>query len=474
VRVLVVDDEASVRDSLRRALELEGFEVSAAEDGLAAERLLQEEVLAAALVDLRMPVMDGLALLGRIRQRGLRLPVLMISAYGEIQDAVAAMKEGAQDYLVKPFAAEELLLRLRRAIEDQGLRNIVEAGRQAREQDLIGDSPAMQEILLQIEKLAASPSTVLITGESGSGKEVVARLLHARSGAAGPFVAVNIGGLPESLIESELFGHERGAFTGADARKPGTFELASGGTLFLDEIGEIPMGLQVKLLRVLQEKRLRRLGGTQDLPVDARIVSATHRDLAQAVRDGAFREDLYYRVNVVRIAVPPLRERPEDIPLLAGRLLERLGRRLGRRIEGISPEALRKLQGHSFPGNVRELENLLERACILAGSDTIEAADIHLAVPGGGGNSLGRDSGVGSGLPEPATLRQIEQRSILAALQRWEGNRTLAARELGISRRSLQYKLKGYGAAASAEWDAAGNGAPPHETPPPGRHPPGP
>jgi len=428
---MVVDDEEAVRDSLRRVLELEGYEVSTAGDGLSAERMLQEQVLAAALVDLRMPGLDGLELLRRIRRQGLRLPVLMISAHGEIPDAVAAMKEGAQDYLVKPFGLEELVLRLRRAIEDQSLRSVVEAGRQAGEQDLIGESPAMREILARIQKLAATPSTVLITGESGSGKEVVARLVHARSGAAGPFVAVNIGGLPESLIESELFGYERGAFTGAEARKLGTFELASGGTLFLDEIGEMPRSVQVKLLRVLQEKRLRRLGGTQTVPVDARIISATHRDLAQGMRAGAFREDLYYRLNVVHIAVPPLRERAQDIPLLAGRLLEKLGRRMGRRIEGISPEALRKLQGYSFPGNVRELENLLERACILAGTGAIEAAHIDLGgAPGSG---------------PPATLQEIERRSILAALQRWEGNRTRAARELGISRRSLQYKLKGYG-----------------------------
>jgi len=432
VRILVVDDEQAVRDSLRRVLELEGYEVSTAGDGLTAENTLQEQVLAAALVDLRMPGLDGLELLRRIRRQGLRLPVLMISAHGEIPDAVAAMKEGAQDYLVKPFGAEELTLRLRRAIEDQSLRNVVEAGRQAGEQDLIGESPAMREILLQIGKLAATPSTVLITGESGSGKEVVARLIHARSGAAGPFVPVSLCGLPESLIESELFGYERGAFTGAGTRKLGTFELASGGTLFLDEIGEMPRSVQVKLLRVLQDKRLRRLGGTQTVPVDARIVSATHRDLARAVEAGSFREDLYYRLNVVHIVVPPLRERAEDIPLLAGRLLEKLGRRMGRRIEGISPEALRKLQGYSFPGNVRELENLLERACIQAGTGTIEAADLDLrGVPGGG---------------QPVSLQEIERRSILAALQRWEGNRTRAARELGISRRSLQYKLKEYGA----------------------------
>jgi two-component system response regulator AtoC len=431
MRILVVDDEQAVRDSLARALELEGFQVSTAADGLAAEKALQGEVLAAALLDLRMPGLDGLELLRRIRLQGLRLPVLMISAHGEIADAVAAMKEGAQDYLVKPFGAEELLLRLRRAIEDQSLRNIVEAGRQAGEQDLVGESPAMRQIMARIQKLAATPSTVLITGESGSGKEVVARLIHARSGAVGPFVAVNLGGLPEGLIESELFGYERGAFTGADARKPGTFELAGGGTLFLDEIGEMPRSVQVKLLRVLQDKRLRRLGGTQDLPVDARIISATHRDLAQAVRAGDFREDLYYRLNVVHVAVPPLRERPEDIPLLAGRLLEKLGRRLGRRIEGISPEALRELQGYFFPGNVRELENLLERACILSGAGTIEAADLDLGRGAAGG--------------EPATLQEIERRSIMSCLQRWEGNRTRAARELGISRRSLQYKLKGYG-----------------------------
>jgi two-component system response regulator AtoC len=356
----------------------------------------------------------------------------MISAHGEIQDAVEAMKQGAQDYLVKPFGAEELVLRLRRAIEDQNLRNVVEAGRQAGEQDLIGDSPAMRRLLAQIEKLAATPSTILITGESGSGKEAVARRIHARSAAEGPFVAVNIGGLPENLVESELFGYERGAFTGAESRKPGTFELASGGTLFLDEIGEMPAGVQVKLLRVLQEKRLRRLGGTQTIPVDARIVSATRRDLARAVEAGQFREDLYYRLDVVHIEVPPLRERPQDVLLLAGRLLEKLGRRMGRRIEGISPEALRKLQAYPFPGNVRELENLLERACIRAGSATIEAADLDLAAPGARG-------------APPATLQEVERRAILEALQRWEGNRSRAARELGISRRSLQYKLKGFG-----------------------------
>ncbi len=431
MRILVVDDEEAVRDSLARALELEGYEVSTAADGLAGEKALRELALAAALLDLRMPGLDGLELLRRIRGVGLRLPVLMISAHGEVPDAVEAMKQGAQDYLVKPFGAEELSLRLRRAIEDQNLRNIVEAGRQAGELDLVGESPPMRKILAQIGKLAATPSTVLITGESGSGKEAVARLVHALSGASGPFVAVNVGGLPESLVESELFGYERGAFTGAEARKPGTFELAGGGTLFLDEIGEMPRSVQVKLLRVLQEKKLRRLGGTQTVPVDARIISATRRDLAGAVQAGEFREDLYYRLNVVRLAVPPLRERGPDIPLLAGHLLEKVGRRMGRRIEGISPEALRKLQTYAFPGNVRELENLLERACILAGTGTIEAADLDLGGPREGGR--------------PATLQAIERRAILEALQRWEGNRTRAAQELGISRRSLLYKLKAYG-----------------------------
>jgi two-component system response regulator AtoC len=277
----------------------------------------------------------------------------------------------------------------------------------------------------------------LITGESGTGKEVIARLIHRLSSRSdGPFVAVNIAGLPESLLESELFGHERGAFTGADRRKPGMFEVASGGTLFLDEIGEMPLHLQVKILRVLQERRLQHLGGTEAIPIDARIMAATNRDLAAAVCEGRFRDDLYYRLNVIHLEVPPLRDRTEDIPLIAGQLLARLNVRLGRSVGSIEPEGIRRLQAYSFPGNVRELENLVERALIFAEGDSLTATDLNLPV----GQGTAR-------VPPPpaASLESVERAAVVAALQRWEGNRTRAAAELRISRRTLLNKIKQYG-----------------------------
>ncbi len=441
MKVLVVDDEEGVRESIRRVLELEGMEVAAAENGLSGQRRLQEDPFAAALIDLRMPGMDGLALLRWVREQGLRVPVIMISAYGEIQDAVEAMKTGARDYLIKPFSMEELLIRLRKVIEDQVLRDTVEAGRQADRPgpDLIGRSPAVAAVRELIRRVAATRSTVLLSGESGTGKEIAARLIHAQSAVgAGPFVAVNVGGLPVTLIESELFGYERGAFTGAAARKVGMFELASSGTLFLDEIGEMPPSVQVKLLRVLQDRRIRRLGGTQSIPVDARIVSATNRDPEAAVREGGFREDLFYRLNVVRIPIPPLRERLEDVPLLVGHFIEKFNRRMGAGVRGISLEALKKLQAYAYPGNVRELENVIERAFIFAASPTIEAADGQPALPGKEERPL-------PVADRPAGLKEIERQSIVAALHRWEGNRTHAAQELGISRRSMLYKIKEYG-----------------------------
>jgi two-component system response regulator AtoC len=297
----------------------------------------------------------------------------------------------------------------------------------------------MREIRTMVEKAAATPSTVLITGESGTGKEVIARQVHARSGREGPFVAVNVGGIPETLLESELFGYEKGAFTGADRRKPGMFELASAGTLFLDEIGDMPLPLQVKLLRVLAERRVQRLGGTMAIPVDARLIAATNRDLTALVAAGRFREDLYYRLNVVRLEVPPLRERRGDISALTGRLIRRLNSRLGKAVRGVQPEALEALAAYAFPGNVRELENLLERAMIFAETDTLGAAD--LALP-----AVGRP-GPAARQPEPRTLDSLEREAVIAALQRWEGSRTRAAAELGISRRTLLNKIKEYGIA---------------------------
>ncbi|MBN1834716.1 MAG: sigma-54-dependent Fis family transcriptional regulator [Spirochaetales bacterium] len=443
MKVLVADDERNIRDSIARYLGLEGVESVCVENGLAAKRLLEEQVFAAGIIDLRMPAMDGLELLRWIREEGPRLPVIMISAYGEVQDAVEAMKLGAQDYVVKPFDPEELVVRLKKIIEAQSLRDRLqlEAREDSAEGPALGDSPVMQEIGRAIEKVAGTPATVLITGESGTGKEVVARLVHARSPRRdAPFVAVNVAGIPDTLLESELFGYERGAFTGADRRKNGLFEVASGGTMFLDEIGEMAPQLQVKLLRVLQERRIQRLGGTQSIPVDARIVAATNRDLERLVETGGFRKDLYYRLNVIHLHIPPLRERLDDLPLLAGELIRKLNHKLGMSIRGVELEALESLRRYSFPGNVRELENLLERAMIFAEGEDLRAADLAL-----GPEAQRQTHRPPNRSAAPTTLAGLERDAVSAALHRWQGNRTRAAEELGISRRTLLNKIKQYG-----------------------------
>jgi two-component system response regulator AtoC len=403
---------------------------------LSAKRLLQEQVFTAGIIDLRMPGMDGMELLEWIRQEGLRIPVIMISAFGEVQDAVEAMKLGAQDYVVKPFDPEELVVRLKKIVENRKLRDQIDLGREAEPAGLeqLGATKSMLEIRKTVAKVADTPATVLITGESGTGKEVIARLIHNLSSRSeGPFVPVNVGGIPEALLESELFGHERGAFTGAERRKLGMYEVASGGTLFLDEIGEMPVQLQVKLLRVLQDGKVQRLGATDLIPVDARILAATNQDLQERVRAKSFREDLYYRLNVVHLEVPPLRERIDDLPLLIGQLLRKLNYRLGKNVQTVDPKALEQLRDYPFPGNVRELENLLERALIFAEGDSLAPSDLTLP------QSDTRFSSA------PSTLEGMERRAIIAALHRWEGNRTRAAAELGITRRTLLNKIKGYG-----------------------------
>jgi two-component system response regulator AtoC len=439
VKVLVADDEKNIRDSIARYLRLENIDSVCVENGMAAQRLLQEEVFSAGIIDLRMPAMDGLQLLRWLREEGPRLPVIMISAYGEVQDAVEAMKLGAQDYVVKPFDPEELVVRLKKIIEAQVLRDRValEAREAPTDGAVLGLTPAMRELERTVQKVADTPATVLITGESGTGKEVVARMIHGLSGRKdGPFVAVNVGGIPETLLESELFGYERGAFTGAERRKSGLFEVASSGTMFLDEIGEMSPQLQVKLLRVLQDRRIQHLGGTQAIPVDARIVAATNRNLEELVKNGTFREDLYYRLNVIRLQIPPLRERLDDLPRLAAELLRKINRKLGTAVASIGPEALERLRRYSFPGNVRELENLLERAVIFAEGDTLRAGDLTVEV--GKGAPAVREAA-------PATLSGMERRAIIDALHRWEGNRTRASEELGISRRTLLNKIKEFG-----------------------------
>ncbi|HET7839063.1 MAG TPA: sigma-54 dependent transcriptional regulator [Rectinemataceae bacterium] len=450
MRALIVDDEKRLGEALAEYLAPEGIEVRTALDGLAGKRLLEEEPFDVLVTDLRMPGLDGLDLLKWAREEGPALPVVVMSAHGEIRDAVSALRLGACDYLVKPFDPDELVMRLHKAVGERRSRDRLEAGRRSYGDGvaLVGESQAIQEVLRLIDKAGPASSTVLITGESGTGKEVAARLIHERSGREGPFVAVNLGALPENLVESELFGYEKGAFTGADARKVGLFETAHGGTLFLDEIGELALHLQVKILRAIQERKVQRLGALKGVPVDARLVAATNRDLEAAVRAGSFREDLYYRINVIRIRMPPLRERAGDVPLLAGYFLGKIAAELGRRFDGFSPEALALLERHSFPGNVRELENAIERSLILSEGSVVAARDLQFFAPlpaagGGGGGARSAPDPLKGG--EPMSLAELEHRAIAAALSRNSYHRERTAAELGISRRTLLNKIKEYG-----------------------------
>lgn len=446
VKVLIVDDEESISSSLGKFFKIDDIESDAAENGYSAQRMLRENPYDAALVDLKMPGMDGLELIKWMRSEGFRMPIIMASAHGEIEDAVKALKEGAQDYVVKPFDPEEMTIKLKNLVEASNLRAVVESNKSGSAENkttFIGESPSVIKIREVIKKIAPSNATVLVTGESGTGKEVIAREIHAFSSAPdGPFVAINIGGVPENLLESELFGYEKGAFTGAVNRKTGLFELASGGTLFLDEIGDMPLSLQVKILRVLQDRKITRLGGTTPMPINARIVAATNKNLEEMVQKGTFREDLFYRLNVVRIIIPPLRERSEDIPLLAASIISKYNRSMGSKIDGFAPEALEALKKHDFYGNVRELENVLERAMIFAEQNVITLSDLDLR------SSVSRpyvQKKPKEILQEAVSLKEIEKQAISRALQRWEGNRTHAAEELGISRRTLISKISEYG-----------------------------
>ncbi len=446
-RLLIVDDEPSIRRVLQALLAREGYDVELAVDGAQAIAQLGERQYHAVVTDLKMPGIGGLELLSWVRANDPGLPVIMITAHGTVDSAVEALKLGAADYISKPFDQDELrqiVAKALRAEELAGQEWTPEEGRF----DIIGVVPSMRRIFDLIEKVARSPTTVLITGESGTGKELVARALHQQSErAGGPFIAVNCGAVPEQLFESELFGHERGAFTGAVAARQGRFELADGGTLFLDEVGELPLELQVKLLRVLQEQRFERVGGVRSLSVDVRMVAATNRDLKAMVRSGAFRQDLYYRLNVIPIHLPPLRERVGDLPLLTEHFLRRFNERLGRSVTGLSEEAMAALRAWPWPGNIRELENLMERAVLLAEGSRIEASDLHglgdaeAVAPGDGGDLEDMD------LKQYVRVHtaKLERARILRALESVDFNVTRAARKLGISRKSLQTKMKDYG-----------------------------
>jgi two-component system response regulator AtoC len=453
MKILIVDDERNIRLSLKKYLSLEDIESEGAESGEAALGYLETEHFDAVILDLKLPVMSGQEVLEWIQARGILTPVIMISAHGQIADAVDALKRGAKDYLVKPFDPAELIIKIRSLVDNKRRENLIEADKRTREcaqKSLLGNSDVMRRISAQIDKIASADITVLITGESGTGKELVAREIHARSAkSAEPFVAVNIGGIHESLMESELFGHEKGAFTGAVSRKQGLFELAGNGCLFLDEIGEMPLPLQVKLLRVLQERKIRRLGGVSDIPVTARIVSATNRNLEDMVKKGVFREDLYYRINVFRIELPPLRERRDDIPPLAEHLTRKLALRMGRPAPNLTDEAIERLCAYSWSGNIRELENVLERALIFCNGTTIESVDLDLrsapqvATPVTASTTTGADTrGAANGA---RSLDSIEREAVKAALLQCKGNRTRAAEQLGISRKTILNKIKAYG-----------------------------
>ncbi|HEX6534756.1 MAG TPA: sigma-54 dependent transcriptional regulator [Gemmatimonadaceae bacterium] len=449
MRILIVDDEPGLRQTLARILGAEGHETAAAADGEGALAALAAEDADIVLCDLRMPRMAGLEFIDRYQAQGGRALVVAMSAYGDADTAIAAMQRGAYDYLQKPFRAEEAILCVRKAVEREKLRARVEhleeelSGIRAGGA-IVGRSPALRAALDVARKVARHPSTVLITGESGTGKELVARLVHRTSPrAAAPFVAINCGAIPEPLLESELFGHVKGAFTGAAADKPGLFEEADGGTLFLDEIGELPMALQVKLLRALQEGEVRRVGATTARRVDVRVVAATNRDLDADVSAGRFRRDLFYRVNVVTIRLPALRERREDIPELATHFLRRDNERLGLDVRRITGPAMRTLVEYSWPGNVRELENVIERALVLSAGQAIDAE--HLADLVRDDRSRAEPPVADEDLSVKRHGEQLERNLIRRALERTRGNRTRAAQLLELSHRALLYKIREYG-----------------------------
>ena len=443
-RILVVDDEASARIGLEKLLRLEGFTVRVEADGAAGLRAAEEFAPDVVVTDLRMPNMDGMQLLNKLRQQDRGIPVIVATAFGEVASAVAAMRAGADDYLMKPIDIDGLVLAIERAMERRSLRAEAEnLRRQVRERDgsglqgLLGTSPAMQKVYRVARQVAASRATVLVTGESGTGKGELARAIHALSPRAKePLIALHCAALAESLLETELFGHERGAFTGADRKRIGRFEQAHKGTLFLDEVGEITPSMQVKLLQVLQERTFQRVGGGESIKVDVRLVAATNRDLAKEVREGRFREDLYYRLNVVHVELPPLRLRGRDALLLAEHFLQRFMEENHAVIEGFTEAARAKLTRHAWPGNVRELENAIERAVVLCEGHEIDAE--HLPFEG--------VPDVQGGVRIPgSTMAEIERHTILTTLDAVEGSTARAAEILDLSVRTIQYRLHTYG-----------------------------
>jgi DNA-binding NtrC family response regulator len=448
--ILIVEDEAYQREMLRDALITEGHRVQDAENGEVALELLGNAYFDLILLDFKMPGMNGLGVLREAKRLNPEIDAVIITAYGTVETAVEAMKAGARDYLTKPVDLDELTLLIERIAAHRTLVRENEVLRQALQAKgvtssrILHKSRSMAELINLAGRVAPSQATVLIQGETGTGKELFARLIHSLSPRAGrPLITVNCAAIPESLIESELFGHEKGAFTGAVQRRIGRFEQADGGTLFLDEIGELSLQVQVKLLRFLQEREYQRVGGNQTLKADVRIISATHQDLEARIRDGLFREDLYYRINVVTMKVPPLRERREDIPVLMEHFFRRFAKQNQKKLEGMSREARDLLLRYDYPGNVRELENILERAVVISRGPVLSNADLPFQHPDVPGETMEAATDANTGELHQA-LEELERRMIQEALLKADFNQTQAAGLLGLSERMLRYKLKKY------------------------------
>jgi DNA-binding NtrC family response regulator len=453
--ILIVEDEPRMRRLLEISLGEDGHTVHSAGDAESGLLHLRKEPADLVVTDLKLPGMNGLEFLQEGKRLNAATPFIVMTAYGSVETAVDAMKAGASDYVLKPFTMAEMKLVINKEIDVQQVRDenrrLKEAlGKRYHFQNIVGRSKKMQEVLALVERVAPTNSTVLIGGESGVGKDLIARAIHQNSRrATGPFIKINSTAIPDTLFESELFGFERGAFTGALASKPGKFELADKGTLFLDEIGDVPAPIQVKLLRVLQEREFERLGGTKTLKVDVRMIAATNRDLRAALEEGTFREDLYYRLNVVPIDIPPLREHKEDIPDLVNHFLARFAADSEKEIEGITPDAISALMEYHWPGNVRQLENSMERAVALARGTVIDVKDVHLDTTQGKNTTA--QSAHDNFLPEGMTLEQWEDNMIREALRRANGNKSQAARLLGLSRNALRYRLGKLGVADEGE-----------------------
>ena len=445
-RILVVDDDRAMCQLLVDLLHEDGYRVEVSYDGESAIEKHRTGRFDLTITDLMMPKMKGIELIQRLREIDGGAPVLLITAFGTIESAVEAMRAGAFHYVTKPFHNEEILIQVKRALEQQRLRNEVRRLRtevQARErfQNIIGQSAAMQKIFETVAQVSDLAANLLIEGENGTGKEIIARTIHFNSSrASGPFVPVNCAAIPENLLESELFGYVRGAFTDARKDRRGLFQEASGGILFLDEIGEVPLTLQAKLLRVLEDKEVRPLGANQGEKVDTRVLSASNRHLEELVRTGKFRQDLFYRLNVIRIELPPLRERSEDIPLLVNHFIEKFSQDAKRRVEGIQPEALAALKSHDWPGNIRELEHTIERAVLLGDGAEIGLEDLPAPMIARGESAFI----VGQGIAKQLTLHDLERDYIGKILESTHGNKTEAARILGVDRTTLYRKLEEY------------------------------